>query len=437
MRVLAAVLLAVAAPSLGAPGRVYVTELGRRVLTRADEVVEARVARVQPAFRGITTARLDVVERLAGFGRDPSLVLMYVEDFIAPDALTSTLETATLRQERERRAGLERLGGAGAPAAAVERSRQDVPAGGAGPAGIRLAEGEEGLFFLTRRGASFALVGLVPKRDPLYDAKRSRLREVLRIEAIQGLEPRVLHAKTYFLRGLQSVDAWERGNSAREILGLASRFPGMFEAEEGVRLARLLFDEPDPVIQSALERAVRVIDPEKAQAFAVAAEAREREQVAEALAAEREKLAGTKSPELLAADLANLGRRYRRAATEVLVEHLAHPDALVRETAAQALAEYGGPSCRAGLRLALEKERDPDVARALLYACGVKADPEAVPVVAKRLPDPELERTAVHALARIGNEAAREVLGAHRARADEETARLIGQLLEEEFARKP
>jgi hypothetical protein len=74
---------------------------------------------------------------------------------------------------------------------------------------------------------------------------------------------------------------------------------------------------------------------------------------------------------------------------------------------------------------------------AMIYACGIKGDPDAVPLLAKLLRKPELERTSIHALARIGTPEARTVLEQHQARVDTATADLIQSLLREEFPEGP
>ena len=448
MRVFGALLLLTAAAL--AQGRIYVTELGRRVLARTDEVVEARVSRINPPFRGVSIANLQVEKRLHGYDRSPVLVLFFIEDYMAPDAFTATLESSTVRYERRRKAGLGKalkdLSKLRLPRAEeevtgvreVKRDRKEA-AGLQRPdtaVGVRLAQGEEGLFFLRRKEASYALIGFVPKRDPLYKSKKLRLENVLRIEAISALDMRARNAKRFFLAGLRTVDPWERGNSAREIKAIAMRYPKLFTRPDTQQLAQQLYREEEPPIQASLERALRAIDPDLAISFAREEEARERKRHAKALAAARQLLERTKQPDIRAADLARLADRYGRAATEILSDYLEDPAPAVRERAAQALAEVGGPSAREPLRRALKRERDPQAAVAIVYACGVKGDPEAVPLLAARLPDPRLARTVLHALARIGTPAARERLESHRKRADASTRDLIDSLLREEFESK-
>lgn len=72
--------LLLALPAAGEPGRAYLTELGRRVLAKSDQIVSAKVVKLLPPFRGISTAHLEVSERLSGYDRERLLVLLYVED---------------------------------------------------------------------------------------------------------------------------------------------------------------------------------------------------------------------------------------------------------------------------------------------------------------------------------------------------------------------
>ena len=445
---LAWIALLLFAPTASAgPGKLYLTKLGRRVLTRTHQLVVARVTSVQAAFRGITTARLEVVDRLSGFDRSRQIILMFVEDFQAPDALSATLERATVRYERKRKAGLEkylgdlgrvripRAGEEATSARRVSRSRETVaaPGGGRRSSAVRLAKGEEGLFFLSRKGASYSLVGYVSKSDPFYATKEKRLRDVLRIEALPTMSARAVAAKHLYLDGLDGTNLWARGNAARELMSVAVRFPKIFTAPERRRLSAHLLKEREPPIQAALERALRALDPAGALAYARRAEARERERFKDAVELERKRVAATRTTELRAADVARLGRRFRRAATLAVAGFLADPEAIVREAAAQTLSEYGGPSALAPLREALGRELNRDVALALVYACGVKSDPKAADTVARRLGDRFLERAAIHALARIGTGKARVLLVGHRAGATAATRDLIDSLLAEEF----
>ncbi len=443
--------LALSAVARGEPRGVPLTECGRRVLAPSDQIVEARITAVHRAFRGVNTAHLEVVERLSGYDRSGTLLLMYVEDFAAPDTMAATLETSSLRYERARQAGLKKvlddIASGRVPRAEekitgpakVETKREtaeDPGGGGAGgAAGVLLAKGERGLFFLARREATYSLVGLISARDPLFAAKRERLLDVLRIEAMPTLEEKAEAAKRFYLRGLEDRDPWNRGNSAREILGLAQRLPGTFTGEDKRRISTVLFAETETLIQPTLERALRLLDPAVATRFAEKAEIEERERLRVELSDTARALDGVRSPEVRAADLIRAARQYGRAATSLLCGFLSDPEPLVREAAAQALAEQGGPSCRAPLRQALEREQAPDAAVALVYACGVRSDPEAVDLIVRRLREPVCERAAIHALARIGTPRAREALLRHRAApsADPGTPKLIDALLAEEF----
>lgn len=408
------------------PGRLYLTDFGRRVLVRTDGIVRARVAHVQAAFRGITTARLRVLRHLDGYDRSREVVLMYVDDLTAPDAFGSTLERSTIAFER---------GGKGKPTT----TRKSTEAGDGVKAGrrpgVRLAVGEEALFFLKKKGATYTLVGLIPAADPRFEAKLARLESVLKIERIPAMDLRVREAKRYFLADMRNESVWERGNSAREVLNLATRFPKEFSEQEGRFLSGLLLGEKQAPIQAALERTVRALDPKAAMRFATEAEERERRRFEKQLLEERERLDRLKLPSLKANDVFRVGKRYGRAATGLVALYLDDDEAVVRERAAQTLAEFGGPSCRGPLRERLSKEKSPEAAAAMIYACGVKSDAEAVEVVAARLSDPALERTAITALARIGTGPARDALLRHRARGAAEVRDLIDSLLEEEFGR--
>jgi hypothetical protein len=405
------------------PGRIYLTTLGRRILTQTDQVVEARVLEVQPAFRGITTARIEVSERFAGFDREKLLVLMYIDELTAPDAFGSTLEKSTISFQP----------GVGARKVARETETDRAPAGSR-RMGVRLAKGEAGVFFLKRKGATYSLVGLIPLRDPLYETKRNRLREVLRLESISALDLRASQAKRFYLKSIESENVWERGNSARELLSLARRLPDVFTAEEGERLAAILYREKEDPIRASLERTIRMVNPKGALEFARKAEEEERRRFSRAIQKERERLDGLKNPDLRAVDLVQAGRRFGRAVTGLAGLYLSDPAPIVRESAARTLAAHGGPSCRVALREALETESERQAAMAMIHALGVQSDPAAVRVVAARLSDPALERAAIQALARIGGADARRALERHGARASDETAALIIALLREEFS---
>ncbi|MHC5031574.1 MAG: HEAT repeat domain-containing protein [Planctomycetota bacterium] len=440
MRVLAlGFLLLAAAPVLGQATRIYATELGRRVLAHTDQLVEAEVTYIHPPFRGVSTARLRVKARLSGFDRSEQILLLFIEDYLAPDAFTATLEKSTISYEHRRKAGLakvlkpqaeDEITDSRTVKKTVDQAEMKQPERGVG---VRLAKGEEGIFFLRRKGASYEMVGYVPNRDPLYKAKRRRLENILRIETVPALDVRARSAKRFFLAGLRSRDPWERGNAARELRVLATRFPKVFLERETREVANRLYQEAEPPIQASLERALRALDPEMALGYARREEARARERHADALATERKALDANQVADLRAADLVRVANQYGRAATPILIDYLADKAAIVRERAAQALAGLGGPSSRAPLRRALAEEENNHAAMAMIYACGVKADPEAVPLLARLLTNPELERACLHALARIGTPAARTALERHAGRADTATADLIQSLLKEEF----
>ncbi len=443
MRVFALGLLLAALPAFGQATRIYATELGRRVLARTDQLVEAEVLYIHPPFRGVSTARLRVKERLQGFDRNPEIVLLFIEDYLAPDAFTATLERSSVSYEVRRKEGLARILNPNKEdeitdtrkvKKSVDQAELDKPERGVG---VRLAKGEEGIFFLRRKGASYEMVGYVPNRDPLYDSKRRRLKNILRIESVPALDERAGNAKRFFLAALRSRDLWERGNAARELRVLATRFPRVFDARETKELATRLYREKEPPIQASLERALRSLDPDLALGYARREEARARERHAEALARERKALEANKVADLRAADLVRVANQYGRAATPILIDFLKDRAAIVRERAAQALAGLGGPSSREPLRRALEEEDNRHAAMAMIYACGVKGDAEAVPLLGRLLTKPELERTALHALARIATPDARTVLERHAARADTATADLIQSLLREEFSEGP
>jgi hypothetical protein len=440
-------LLVLALPAAAEPGRAYATEFGRRVLVRADQVVEARVAKILPPFRGVSTARLDVTERLLGYDREKTLVLLYLEDYVAPDAFTATLDSSTVRYERRGTSALTKYlrGLAGLPEAdgrvtgarEVQAGREAAEGPGRGTPGVRLAEGEEGVFFLRRQSGSYGLVGVVPRRDPFYESKRARLRDVVALEQIPGLDRRADNAKHLFLATIDSEDLWLRANSARELAALAVRYPKCLVTSDVERLAALLVAEQDPQVRASLERAAGAVDKNLAARYAKESEERGRERHGKSLEAEKALLDSTRMPELKATDLLRVARTYGRASTQLVASYLADREALVREYAAHALAEQGAPSADPLLRAALARERDDDAASAMLYALGVHADPEAVAVVAPRLKERALERAAIHALARIGTEDARTTLEKHAKTASAETQDLIASLIREEFAERP
>jgi len=441
--VLLALLGAPPAPARAGPGP-WISEFGRRILTQSDQIVVARVESIQPAFRGITTARLAVTERLWGYDPDTTLLLLYVDSALAPDALGSSLESSTVTARRQRRAGLlkylddlRRLkvpGPEQVPTGERELVRNRQEAGGSGPhvaraTGVRLAADEEGIFVLKRAGASYGLVGYVPHTDPLYDVKKDRLTELLRLEAIPSLDVRARDAKYSFLKDLASDNLWVRGHCAREIAALAARYPEMFTRGEAERLAKQLEAERSPTIATELEAAVRVLAPEIALEWSRRAEEREREQMADELERARISLDALRSPEILASDVARVGLRYGRAATALVAVYLSDESPLVRESAARTLAEYGGPSARPALREALRNEKDPTVAEALLVACSATGDPDAAFPIGERLADPQLERTAIHALANLGTDPARAMLRHHRLKCSDEVRQLIDTLM--------
>ncbi|HEX5136774.1 MAG TPA: HEAT repeat domain-containing protein [Planctomycetota bacterium] len=437
-----------ALPAAGEPDRAYLTELGRRVLSRSDQIVEAKVVKLVPPFRGISTAQLAVTSRLAGYDREPVLVLLYTEDYAAPDAFTATLDSSAVQYERERRAGLDKylsdvlrlkVPKAEQRVTGTQETKEDreqTRAPRRGSPGIRLAEGEEGIFFLRRQATSYALVGLIPRGDPLYESKEARLKDVLAVESISPFDRRADNAKHLFLETLGSDDLWIRGNSARELAALAGRYKDLFTEADATRLAALLVAEQDPAIRASLERAAGAVDRKLADRYAKEAEERGRARYGASLEAEAKLIAATRIPELRASDLMRVARTYGRAATQLLSGYLADPDAIVREYAANGLAEQGAPTCDPPLRQALEKEQDRDAATAMMYALGVHGDRDAVPVLAARLGDAAIERAAIHALARIGTPDARVALEKHAKGASAETQDLIASLIREEFAER-
>ncbi|MEM8884041.1 MAG: HEAT repeat domain-containing protein [Planctomycetota bacterium] len=431
------ILLVASGPAGAAPGQRYVTEMGRRVLSLCDMVAVGEVTSVNPPFRGVSTARFRVAEHISSLDKRRSLTLIYIEDYLAPDAIKATFESTTVTFEPRRSAGADKIleneeSAAGStPRAATDREVAKPPRTGPAGQGVRLLKGEKGIFFLRKRGASFAIVGFIPERDPLFDRKRTRLRDVLSIEAVSTVDGRVRAAKRYFLRGLGSADLWERGNAAREIEGLSSRYAGGFQPKERRYLAERLYVENNPTIASALERAVRSVAPREALAYAFEAEERERSTYAKALEREEKMIAAVKIPEMRAADLVRLANRYGRAATETLCRYLGDEAAIVRETVAGVLSRQGGPSCRNALRDALAKERDPDAARAMIHTLGVKSDPQAVRLIERRLATPDLERASAQALGRIGTPEAFAALRRYRPQASASVRGYIDVLLKD------
>jgi len=432
-----------ATSALAAPSGGYVTQLGQRVLALCDKVAIGEVTAVNPPFRGVTTARLSITEKLGGLDRPrKSVTLMYISDYLAPDAIRSTFEESSVtfrprRSERLRRAtrnlgdieGEERITGNASEATGTKTKAPSTPGDKDGEQGVRLLKGERGIFFLRRNGASYAMIGFIPERDPLFARKRKRLEEVLAIEAIASRSSRIRAARSVYTKSLKATDVWERGNAAREIEAMARQYGAAFDDDARQYLAERLYQEKNPTIAAALERAVRAVAPDEAFAYAVEAEERERKLYAKALAKEEKYLASNKVAELRAADLIRLANRYGRAATDLLCRHLEDSDALIRESAAGALARSGGPSCRARLRKALEAEADRNAARAMIHTLGVKSDTEALNLIARRLRDQELEQTAVQAIGRIGTKDAWRILRSHRDSASAPARSLIDSLL--------
>lgn len=422
-----ALLCLLAAAVSATPGRTYVTEFGRRILSRADQIVLGRVLQVNPPFRGISSARLAVKEHLAGYDRGPDLMLLYTEDFVAPEALGGSYvrTSAAAKPDLGREAG----GGGMKPG-----PKETQASGGRERAalGVRLAEGDEGLFFLEKGSQAYGVLAVLARTDPLFEVKEARLRAVLAIEEEAALDVKVRRARDYHLAGLAEKEPWMRGNSARELLGLADRHAETFSAQECGRIAAALAEEAEPVVRDLLERTLRKLDPRAAAEWIAEAEGRDATRFKERVDEERKRLQATRSDEIRAAEVVRVGRSYRRAASALLCELLADPAAAVRARAAEALGDYAGPSAREPLRTALRRERDTDAARAMIEACGSLADPDAVEVLARRIPDRTLERPALTALARIGTPEARALLEEREKSADAETTAFIEGLLRRE-----
>jgi hypothetical protein len=437
-RTFVCVLLVAAAASAQSRAR-YVTELGRRVLVLCDMVAVGEVNSVNPPFRGVSTARLRMSEHLSGLERRRDLTLMYIEDYLAPDAIRATFESETVtfqprRSEKAKRILDNEEGAAGSRPEVGDREKEratNVPGASAAGSGVRLLKGEKGIFFLRRKGTAFALIGFIPERDPLFARKKKRLDDMLAIEAVGSADAKLRAAKSYFMKELRSKDLWKRGNAAREIEALSRRHADAFNESERRFLAESLYLEENANIASALERAVRGVAPDEALAYAFEAEQRERETFAKALEREQRVIAANKVPELRAADLVRLAGRYGRAATELLCGYLADPEPIVRESVAGVLARHGGPSCRDPLRESLAKEANPDAARAMIHTLGVKSDPLAVPIIVKQLDNRDNERTAVQALARIGTDEAWAALRAYRPKASGPARALIDTFLKD------
>jgi len=433
----------IAGSAFGAPSGRYVTQLGQRVLALCDKVALGEISAINPPFRGVTTARVSIAENLGGLDLPrESLTLMYISDYLAPDAIRSTFEEGSItfspkRSDRLRRAAesLEESGGESratgntSTTSGTKTKAPSTPGDDRGEQGVRFLKGERGIFFLRKRGASYALIGFIPEHDPLYKRKLERLKKVLAIEAISSRDGRIRAARSIYIQSLKAKDVWERGNAAREIEYMALQFGGAFDNDARLYLAERLYNEKNPTIAAALERAVRSVAPDEAVAYAVDAEERERKVHAKALAKEEKYLAANKIVELRAAELIRIANTYGRAATQLLCNNLNDPDALVRESAAGALARDGGPSCRPLLRKALEVEKNDDAARAMIHTLGVKSDPEALPLIAKRLTNSELEQAAVQAVGRIGTADALKILRRHRNSASAPSRAIIDSIL--------
>jgi hypothetical protein len=440
---LSAILLCLLAPSvLAGPRSLYVTEFGRQVLRRSDQVVEGEVAKIFPAFRGVTTARVKVAKSWMGFDRDRDLRLMFIEDYVAPEAFTATLDRYKVSNVKERKTDRGLLGGVREREEVtgerkVSKKHQEAPGVGTPNhgVGIQLIEGEQGLFFLRRRGGSYGIIGVVSIRDPLFTIKKEQLKEVVAIEAEASFEGKFQRAKRFYFAGMEHTNRWVRGNSARELMSLATRFPKLFGETDARRLATLRLEEKSGTIRAALARAIRAVDPELGIQIEMEAEQAETARFARQMELEGRVLAKLKDPDIRSVQILRVGQAYHRGATRVMAAYLADPVASVREVAAAALAEYGGPSARPALRKALENEKTVPAAKQMIHACAVMNDEAAVPFIATRLQTLELERAAVMALARIGTEEARQALIEHRARAVPGTRSLIDTLLREEFPR--
>jgi len=431
MRILVVPALLLASAATAEPGRAYVSELGHRVLRTTDQIVEASLRSVSPPFRGVVTARLRVRERLHGLDRNEEIVLLYVEDFLAPGAMGASLESYRARSSPQ---GLAAASGRAPRAAATPRQRETTGRTPyTEPQGVKLSEGDEGVFFLRRGGTTYSLVGFLPSVDPLAESKRRRLREVLDLEAEPRLDLRLDRLKRLCLDSLADADPWIRANSARELLALAQRYPGTLGPDDVRRMFDARTAAREPAVRASLERAILRADRRLGLELAADAEARESARFADALQREAKLLDAATDPLLRAAEMSRLARQYGLGATRLLAEALADPDADVRAEAARALGSTGGPSADLPLREALARERSTTAAAAMIEACGALGDEEAVPILARRLADRAVARDAVLALARIGGDAARRALVENRPADDAETARLVDALLDEEF----
>lgn len=412
--------------------------MGRQVLALCEVVAVAKIAAVNPPFRGVSTARLELTEKLRGLASGNSITIIYVEDYLAPDVLRASFESSTVsfRPKRSRSADRvmkksENATGNEASTRVETKGGTKAPGGSVASRGVKLLKGESGIYFLQKKGASYALIGLVRERDPLFLRKKKRLEDMIAIERVATLDGRFRAAKAYFLRGLAAPDLWERGNAAREIEWLARRRGGSFRNADRQFLAERLYVEKNETIAAALERAVRMLSPGAELNYATEAEERERARYAKVLEREEKIIARNTVAELRAADLVGLANRYGRAATQTLCAYLVDPAPVVRESVAGSLSRHGGPSCRGPLRDALRAEKNNDAARAMIHTLGVKSDPESVALLAARLKDGDLERTATQALARVGTDEAWSALLAHRPNASRVARGLIDSLRRE------
>lgn len=413
-------------PAEAAPPQAYVTELGRRVLSRSDQIVEGRVLSTQPPFRGISSARIRVTRRILGYDSSAEILVLFTEDFTAPDALGA-------RYDREERIAKPRPGGAAGSAARGPVERRESPTETAGgsdePTGHRFAGGDEGVFFLRRQSQTYALHAALSRLDPLYETKKGRLLETLALEDEPLLPAKVQKARDLHVAALSSDNLWLRGNSARELESLGRRFPDAFGEAERTALERRAAEESDAIIRTALERTLRRIDPARGALVASEAEAREAKRLDERLRKESDALSAIRDENLRAAEVARVGEVLGIGATALLARCLEDRAAVVREAAARALGSAGGPSAAEPLARALRRERDPDARRAMVDAAGALPSEPAVPLLAELLRDPTERVAALEALGRIPAEPARNALREARRGADPETAARIDELL--------
>ncbi len=423
-------LLAVTASAQHRSG-VYVTELGRNVLTRTDELVEAEIVKVQKRFRGITTVRMRIKRRYIGVEEQRDVNVLFIEDFMAPDAFGATLETSRVRPDTPGIAASRgQKGSKEGTRTDVETS--DAPGSGAKQGrGIRLREGEQGLFFLQKQRTSYRLIAAVTVADRLYEVKLKRMQEVLELERESTFDRKVETIRRYYMRGLEAKVLWLRANSAREMVSLARRFPDLFGPTDVRRLASLRAKERDPQVRALLARAIRTLDPQlRVLLNEEQAQVRDQRLVTE-LEQHHERIRKIRNAELRAAELRVLARNYGAAAGGLLALYLKDPDPVVRATAALALVQVGGTSAREPVRKALSRERDERTARAMIIAAGELIDKEAVPILARKSGNPKLLKDTVQALARIGTESAQLVLRGIVKDADDESAAQIRKWIAE------